>query len=235
MLSMQQLVVGIFRNHAQAEQAINELHQVGFDHRHIRFAKHGISIGGTLKKIKSLFRGQNIETDGIYKDLVNMGMPPEDARYYQREFEAGRSIVAVLKSGVPLVATSILIRNGGCIVNEHFAQPTDNNQETSEPARIYVHFLKGLLRFTQTMINRYLLASEPGVEEPPTGNANAKLNSANAPIAPSADNGQDTRVEEPPTGNANAKLNSANAPIAPFSDHNKGDETQKIRKVLVKA
>src|SRR5437667_8456229 len=103
MLSIEQLIVGIFRNRSQTEQAINELHQVGFDNRHIWCAVHGISIDRMRETIKYLIRGQDISAYGIYNDLVNMGMPPEDARCYQYEFDAGRSIVAVLRSGVPLV------------------------------------------------------------------------------------------------------------------------------------
>jgi hypothetical protein len=134
MLSARQLVVGIFCNRTQIEQAINELHQVGFDNRHIRFAKHGISVDEVYKKVKRLFRVQKTTISAanvFYDDLVNMGMPPEDARYYQREFEAGRFVVAVLGSGVPLVATSILIRNGGYIVNEHIARSPDKSQGAS--------------------------------------------------------------------------------------------------------
>ena len=70
-----------------------------------------------------------------------MGMPPEDARYYQSEFKAGHSIIAIQRSGVPLVAASILIRNGGHIVNEHIAQFTDYGQVTTtqEPATENIH------------------------------------------------------------------------------------------------
>ena len=70
MTTAQQLVMGVFRDHAQAEQAINELLQAGFDHHQIRFAGRGISTGGMLEKIKSLFTGQDISSGGIYDDLV---------------------------------------------------------------------------------------------------------------------------------------------------------------------
>jgi hypothetical protein len=114
MTTMQQLVVGVFRDRTQAEQAINELHQAGFDPRQIRFAGQGTSTSGILEKIKSVLTGQDISAGGeIYDDLVNMGTPPEDARYYQSELEAGHSIVAVTGTGVPLVAIDILARYGG--------------------------------------------------------------------------------------------------------------------------
>src|SRR5436305_374032 len=130
MTTAQQLVVGIFRDHAQAEQAINELLQAGFQHHQIRFAGRGISAGGMLEKIKSLFTGQDISAGGIYDDLVKMGAPPENARYYQNEFEAGRSIVAVQANGRAQEATTIIVRHGGYGVNQRMAQPTEHGPAT---------------------------------------------------------------------------------------------------------
>lgn len=191
------IVVGIFRDHTQVEQAINELHQIGFDHRHVRFAKHGISIRGMLKKIESLYGGQSISTCEIYEDLVGMGMPVEDARYYQSEFEAGHSIIAVQRSGVPLVATSILIRNGGYIVNEHFAQLVDYDQGPNKSAHIYVRFLKELVRLTLSTVNRCLTASQPtSQEEPPTEAINTQHNSPNERIAQSTNKDQYNEIQE---------------------------------------
>ena len=130
MTTMQQFVVGVFRDRAQAEQAINELHQAGFDHRQIRFAGQGIPTGGILEQIKSVFTGQDIAAGGIYDDLVNMGTPPQDARFYQSEFEAGRYIVAVLGTGVPLIAINILARYGGYGADQRSTQSTDYGEGT---------------------------------------------------------------------------------------------------------
>jgi uncharacterized protein (TIGR02271 family) len=128
--AQQQLVVGVFRDHAQAEQAINELLQAGFDHHQIRFAGRGISTGGMLEKIKSLFTGQDISAGGVYDDLVKMGAPPEDARYYQSEFEAGRSIVAVLATTGIQEAINILVRHGGYGANQRFARSASSGMAT---------------------------------------------------------------------------------------------------------
>lgn len=113
MTTMQQFVIGLFRDRTQAEQAIHELLQSGFDHHQIRFAGRGISPGGMLEKIKSLFTGQDISAGGIYDDVVKMGVPAEEARFYQSEFEAGHSIVAVQANGRMQEATNILVRHGG--------------------------------------------------------------------------------------------------------------------------
>jgi uncharacterized protein (TIGR02271 family) len=122
MTTTQQLVISVFRDHAQAEQAIDELLQAGFAHHQIHFAGRGISAGGILEKIKSLLTGQDMSTGGIYDDLVKMGAPPEDARYYQSEFEAGRSIVVVQGTGDMQRAINILVRHGGYGANQRFAQ-----------------------------------------------------------------------------------------------------------------
>jgi len=131
MTTKQQLVVGVFRDHAQAEQAIDELLRAGFGHHQIRFAGRGSSTGGMLEKIKSLFTGQDMSTDNIYDDLVNMGAPPEDARYYQREYEAGRSIVAVVGTGNMQGAINILARHGGYGANQATTQSTGDRTATA--------------------------------------------------------------------------------------------------------
>ena len=136
MTTVQQLVVGIFRDRALAEQAINELHQAGFDHHQIRFAGQGIPTGGIVQKIKSVFTGQDISAGAIYDELVNKGTPPEDARYYQNEFEAGRSIVTVVGTSVPLIAVNIMARYGGYGADERSTHSADyeKDSDTQEPA-----------------------------------------------------------------------------------------------------
>src|SRR5438094_6658955 len=97
MATTQQIVVGVFDDHSQAEQAVNALLNAGFNDDQIRYAGHGAATGGILASLKSLFTGE--ETGSIYNDLLDLGMSENDASSFQREFEAGRSIVAVLASG----------------------------------------------------------------------------------------------------------------------------------------
>lgn len=124
MSTVQQLVVAVFRNRAQAEQAINELLQANFDDDQIRFAGHEATAGGMLEKIKSLFTGQVPMTGGsnLYNDLVDMGVPSRDAQYYQGEYDAGHSIVGALAGTRAQEASMILIRNGGYGADQAAAQ-----------------------------------------------------------------------------------------------------------------
>jgi hypothetical protein len=128
MTTTQQLVVSVFRDRSQAEQAVNELLQAGFDNQQIRFAEQGTSTGGMLEKIKSVFTGQDVSAGNIYDDLVNMGTPPEDACYYQSEFEAGHTIVAVTGAGRMQEAITVLALHGGYGANQRFAQSANYGQ-----------------------------------------------------------------------------------------------------------
>jgi Domain of unknown function (DUF2382) len=123
MTTTQQVVVGVFDDRAQAEQAADELLRTGFSNDQIRYSGHGTSSGGMLATLKSLFTGQ--DTGRVYDDLVDLGVSADDASYYQHEFEAGRAIVAVLAGGHMQDATSIMTRNGGYGASRGLAGTSD--------------------------------------------------------------------------------------------------------------
>jgi uncharacterized protein (TIGR02271 family) len=126
----QSIVVGLFDDHAQAEQAVNALHDAGFRDDQITFSGHGASSGGILADLKSLFSGQGT-SESVYNDLLDMGMPEEDARYYQQEYEAGRNIVAVTGDSRTQEAAPILARYGGYGPTRRSAQTTDMDTTTT--------------------------------------------------------------------------------------------------------
>ena len=124
--TQQSMVVGLFEDHAKAEQAIHELQQAGFHHDQISYAGHGASSSGILASLKRFFTAQDTPSGTISDDLVGMGMPEADARSYQQEYEAGRSIVAVMTDGRSLQeATTILTRNGAYGAKRPSAQTSD--------------------------------------------------------------------------------------------------------------
>ncbi len=59
---------------------------------------------------------------GLVGALVGLGVPEEEARYYQSEFELGRTIVAIRAAGRVQEAREILHRNGGYDATTRFAQ-----------------------------------------------------------------------------------------------------------------
>lgn len=105
-------IVALFQNEDQAQQAVGALLKAGFDSDQISFAGHG-SPRGMLAGLKSLFTGEAMSTRGAYDDLVARGMPEQDARYYQQEYDNGRSVVAVSGTDRLQEAATILSNYGG--------------------------------------------------------------------------------------------------------------------------
>ena len=68
--------------------------------------------GGTLAAILSS-AAAGAATAGIAGTLIGLGIPEEEARYYDEEFRAGRILVTVGARGRLDEAQSILARNGG--------------------------------------------------------------------------------------------------------------------------
>lgn len=138
MATMQQsTVVGIFQYRDQAEQAVTELRNAGFRNDQIEFAGHGTATGnGLLASLKSLFTGEDTTTDHVYNDLIGIGLPTQDARYYEQEYEAGRSIVAVTDADASQLqeASTILARYGGYGANRRTAD-TANNDVSADTVR----------------------------------------------------------------------------------------------------
>ena len=114
MTTTQPMLVAIFDNNTRADQAVRELEQAGFRRDQIEFARHGVApAGGIVTGLKSLFTGQETATGGVYDELVRLGIPAVDARYDQREYEAGHDIVAIMDESRLQEARMILVRHGG--------------------------------------------------------------------------------------------------------------------------
>jgi uncharacterized protein (TIGR02271 family) len=87
-------VVGAFQEEAQAQQAMNDLMSAGFSKDQIRYSVHK---GGS----------------GITNSLENLGLPEDEATFYNGEFESGRTVVVVNTSDSQQEASQILYRDGG--------------------------------------------------------------------------------------------------------------------------
>jgi uncharacterized protein (TIGR02271 family) len=124
MSTVQRLIVAVFDDNTQAEQAANALQDAGFGPDQLRFAGSAGSTDSLGEKIKSLFTGQR--AGSAYDDLVNLGVSSDDASYYQQQYEAGHSILAVMAGDRMQDATSILTRYGGySAANRGVTQTTD--------------------------------------------------------------------------------------------------------------
>lgn len=59
---------------------------------------------------------------GILRVLINIGIPEEEARYYQNELEAGRTVITVKAQSGYADALQILRRNGAYDVTTRFSE-----------------------------------------------------------------------------------------------------------------
>jgi uncharacterized protein (TIGR02271 family) len=98
-------VVGVFQDEAQAQQAMNDLMSAGFSKDQIRYS---VRKGGS----------------GITNSLENLGLPEDEATFYNGEFESGRTVVVVNTSDRQQEASQILSRDGGYDYASRSAQTT---------------------------------------------------------------------------------------------------------------
>jgi uncharacterized protein (TIGR02271 family) len=87
-------VVAAFADEARAQQAMDDLQQAGFAPEQIRYSERR---SGTQ----------------ITNSLENLGIPEQEATFYNREFEAGRTVVMVNTVDRQQEAYDILRRRGG--------------------------------------------------------------------------------------------------------------------------
>jgi len=104
------IVVGVFRERALAEQAVDQLRHAGFRDDQIRYSGKGAMAGGLLETLMSKFSGQG---DGsVFDALTEQGIPKDELEYYQHEYERGSAIVTVQSYGRQQEASDILSRFG---------------------------------------------------------------------------------------------------------------------------
>lgn len=96
-------VIAVFQDNNQAQQAIQDLMNAGFSRDQIRYS---VSRGG----------------GGIADDLTNMGVPGQEADYYNNEFQQGHTVVTVKTRDQQQQAYDLLMRDGGYDFNSNQGQ-----------------------------------------------------------------------------------------------------------------
>ncbi|GCE07356.1 YsnF/AvaK domain-containing protein [Dictyobacter aurantiacus] len=100
------VVVGVFREHSLAEQAYNELSSAGWQREQVTVLRRHHE--GLLAPLKQAF-GENHEN---IDELHKLDIPDDQQQVYQREFDAGATLMAVQSQGHPLECRDILHRYG---------------------------------------------------------------------------------------------------------------------------
>jgi len=104
-------ILGVFDESAMADQAIDALRTAGFSSNQVHEAGHHAS-GGFMAGIKNFFTGGDAATATDASDFSGMGIPNEEAQYYENEFQAGHRVVAVQANGREQEAMDILRTHG---------------------------------------------------------------------------------------------------------------------------
>lgn len=103
-------VLGIFADRNRANQAIDDLRRAGFGYNQIRLVERGA--GGFLDNLKSFFTDQETRSANTPDDLMRLGVPEQDALYYQSQLNAERAIVIVNAADHPELALNFLRQRG---------------------------------------------------------------------------------------------------------------------------
>jgi hypothetical protein len=103
-------VIAVFADRDRANRAIDDLRRAGFSYNQIRLVEHGT--GGFLDNLKSVFTGQETTSTSTPDDLMKLGVPEQDAHYYQSQLDAGRAIVIVSAGGHLELALNFLRQSG---------------------------------------------------------------------------------------------------------------------------
>ena len=117
-------VIAVFVNRDQANQAIDNLRHAGYSYDHIRLVDRGTNT--FIEDLKSLFTGHTTATTNSADDWMRIGVAEQDARSYQSELDAGRSIVLIKVVENPEQALGILRQSGAYDIASRLrmAQPT---------------------------------------------------------------------------------------------------------------
>lgn len=110
-ISNHSIVAGVFSQEGPAQQAMADLQNAGFSNDQIRYSVHK---GGS----------------GILDSLLGLGLPQNEADFYNSEFMAGRTVVTVNASDRQQEAYDILKRNGAYDANNRMSQSANTTQTT---------------------------------------------------------------------------------------------------------
>ena len=112
-MTEESMVIGVFRDHALAEQAINELRHAGFRNDQINLLGH--TSGNALGGIMNLFSRKNDTPETVAaapNELASSGIEQGDMPFYRQELEAGHFVVTVQPYGHQKQARDILYQHG---------------------------------------------------------------------------------------------------------------------------
>lgn len=133
------IVIGIFRDHSLANQAIDELRHAGFRDDEIRVVGQEAPAKGLLGCLVDRLVGQEVANGHLSDELVSKGIPQEEAIYYQDQLETGCTVVLVESYGHQLEARDILHHHGAYDASNRSSQAEDGRVIPVSEEELQVH------------------------------------------------------------------------------------------------
>jgi len=130
-------VVGVFHERDMAERAIDGLHEAGFRDDQIGFVlRDGDTGSGEIGEAGSHAGGGAVgaAAGGVLGALMGMGIPEEEARYYEGEMQAGRVLVTVRAEGRIDEAHDIMRRFGSYDMDDLGREYSPVTARSSDPS-----------------------------------------------------------------------------------------------------
>lgn len=111
------IAIGIFQEEIRAKEAVDALRTAGF-----RYDQVGVAI-----------QSSQHATSDLEGDLVNLGVPQEQANYYDSEYQTGHIVVSIRPDGREEEAQDILSSNGAYnYENQHAESSTEQTQSQEQ-------------------------------------------------------------------------------------------------------
>ncbi|GLV58465.1 hypothetical protein KDH_52960 [Dictyobacter sp. S3.2.2.5] len=115
------LVIGIFQDEVQAKSAVDALKSAEF-----RYDQVGVAMNSSENA-----------TSNLQTDLVNLGVPEEQAHYYDEEYKSGKIVVSIRPDGRDSEVQDILTRSGAYNYEQrepvtNASVPTSQESETAD-------------------------------------------------------------------------------------------------------
>ncbi|GCE05211.1 hypothetical protein [Dictyobacter aurantiacus] len=115
------LVIGIFQDEIQAKNAVDALKSADF-----RYDQVGVAMSSSMNA-----------TSNLQADLVNLGVPEEQAHYYDEEYKSGKIVVSIRPDGRDSEVQDILTRSGAYNYEQRepvitTSAPTSPESETAD-------------------------------------------------------------------------------------------------------
>ncbi len=172
------VVMGVFRDHTLAEQAVQQLRQTEWGGEQVSVLSH--SSGGFLDRFRSAFTEHDNAQEQNPDAMAQLDLPDEQRQYYQRELDNGATIVIARPAGHQLETRDILNRYGAYGVFTPFQlgqeQSVQLRQEVPEvqktvvqvgEVRIHKHIITEQRTFTVPVTRE-----EVTIERVPSSNSN---------------------------------------------------------------